>query len=664
MDTYGGSFDIDNIGLLDVSDIIVSRGTSSALYGARGTVGSINIIKAPPQKMYVNAVAESDHLYNHVLSIAHGMPIGDFYYMISASYDKSTGYTVSKKLDRETRENWVRKLSRYDLYARPTNIVYDPARTAAWYYVNDTGKWDHVTHEKYKINGKIGYHITSKLEAGITSFYDNSKMENSIYNTYLYSIYSYNDTKYGPYWITPVNITSDIMTNISSRWPENNDYAVSPFVNYKGDRFELKVNAYFYEQYNRFISFRDPLETNLTENTVNWSVWQNRTYGLNIYPSFKISESQKLSFAASYYIGSHSEIRQEYDSRVMAYMTNKYKTMEINAAYLTLAAEDEIKFGKNTELSVGASYDSQNLLKYRKREVDFKDSKMVDKKSAYTGEAMLYGTMDSFSPVIGITSRVAKGIKLRGSASYKTAFPSLQAYANTTAGVKGENPIETLKPEKSINGNTGAEVSFFDGSLTLGCDYFFSVYFDRLVQYYQSSIDDYTYRNMDSSYLQGSEAALRYDIWDIAGVADISFGFTHTYIYARNKSKLQVSNINRGHYFERLPEHKFTIDFRLYFTKTKTSLFVFGYYEYGQIQYTMKYRPEARDPYTFTTDCFYPQKLNDPLMIDIKISQKVFTGYGDYEAYLMCKNVMDDYLADPFNPGPGRTFYLGLKAGY
>jgi hypothetical protein len=80
----------------------------------------------------------------------------------------------------------------------------------------------------------------------------------------------------------------------------------------------------------------------------------------------------------------------------------------------------------------------------------------------------------------------------------------------------------------------------------------------------------------------------------------------------------------------------------------------------------MKYRPETNPAlrYTFTTDCFYPQKLNDPLMIDIIVSLKVLTGYGDYEAYLMCKNVMDDYLADPFNPGPGRTFYLGLKASY
>ncbi len=30
----------------------------------------------------------------------------------------------------------------------------------------------------------------------------------------------------------------------------------------------------------------------------------------------------------------------------------------------------------------------------------------------------------------------------------------------------------------------------------------------------------------------------------------------------------------------------------------------------------------------------------------------------------MCKNVMDDYNADPFNPGPGRMFYAGGSAKF
>jgi hypothetical protein len=167
---------------------------------------------------------------------------------------------------------------------------------------------------------------------------------------------------------------------------------------------------------------------------------------------------------------------------------------------------------------------------------------------------------------------------------------------------------------------------------------------------------------MDFSYLHGTETVFKWDLWDVLDAIDISLGLTHTYIYARNLTKMRLSNINKGVYFERLPEHKFTLDFRMSIYKTKTCLFVFGYYEYGQIQYATKYNPIGLN--TFTTDCWTQVTLNDPMMIDIKISQKIYTLYGDYEIYIMCKNIMDDYLADPFNPGPGRIFYAGLKAGW
>lgn len=681
IDSFGGGTDIDNIGLLDVSDIIISRGTSSALYGARGTVGSINIIKTPPKKSYLKLAAEADHLYNHMLSFAHGAPIGNFYYLVSGSYDKSDGYEISKKLDQKKREKWLLKLSRCEsLYGIHLSNFYstDPAKradSAAPYYLTDTGKWDHINHEKYKVNGKVGYHFTPNLEIGATAFYNKTEMQNSIYNTDLYSVYRYNDFAGGRVWSAPVNFASYSLRNSSSCWPDYDDYAVSPFLNFKNGGFELKLNAYYYNQYNKYASYTDPKEgmlstvDNLADET--WSIWENQTYGFNIYPSVKLSENNKLSFAVSYYIGSHSEYDQAFNNDAVNiihyYGKGKYKTEEISAAYLTLAVEDEIRIGKKTELSMGVSYDAQDLFKYKKKKGISGSTEMLDE-TKVDDNSMLWGTQDSFNPVVGIVSQVTEMLQLRSSASYKTSFPTLQAYTSTESSqlseTKDDSKYEKLKPEKSINGNIGAELSFFYGKLTLGCDYFFSVYYDRLVRFYETKQDDYVYRNMDSSYVQGTETTFNWEIWDIKDVADISFGFTHTYLYARNLTKMKLSTINKGRYFEKLPEHKFTIDMKVYFTKTYTSLFIFGYYEYNQIQYTMKYRPES-NPATegvFTTDCFKPVMLNDPLMIDAKISQKIFTGYGDFEIYLLCKNIFDDYLADPFNPGPGRTWYAGLKA--
>ncbi len=51
--------------------------------------------------------------------------------------------------------------------------------------------------------------------------------------------------------------------------------------------------------------------------------------------------------------------------------------------------------------------------------------------------------------------------------------------------------------------------------------------------------------------------------------------------------------------------------------------------------------------------------LHDPLMINVKISQ---TFMNRYEVFAICRNIMDDYAADPFNPGPGRQFSFGVKA--
>ena len=673
MDTYSGSFDIDNIGLLDVSDIIVTRGTSSALYGARGTVGSVNIIKAPPKKMYVNVAGETDHLYNRVLSVSHGMPIGDFYYMLSASYDKSDGYTVSKKLDRKTREDWFKKLSRYDLYGWTINdFLFDSAGNAVPYYLEDSGKWDHRGHEKYKTNGKIGYHITDKLETGISAFYNKSEMNNSTYSVDMYPVYRHNKIDGYRQWVPPS--MDSALRNVSSRWPDYDDYALSPFINYKGDSFELKLNAFYYEQNNKYISYVDPKE-NYLQGSVSierqtWSFWQNSTYGFNIYPTYKISKDNKLNFAVTYYIGSHLEYEQALNSNSTEILTyygdGKYKTMEISASYLTLAVEDEIKFGNAVELSMGVSYDAQDVIKYRRKNNQLGSTEMLDRETGYVSDPMLWGTQDSFSPVIGIVARVTNDLQLRGSASYKTSFPSLQAYASTDSASKvGETEDDTsyekLKPEKSVNGNVGVEIAFLDHTLTLGCDYFYSYYWDRLVRFYETkNKDDYVYRNMDYSYLHGAETTLKWNGWDMFDKIDISLALTHTYIYARNLTKMHFSNINKGVYFEKLPEHKFTIDFRMNIIKTRTSLFVFGYYECGQIQYALKYVPNGG----FTTDCWDQVALNNPLMIDVKISQKIYSNYGDYEAYLMCKNIMDDYLMDPFNPGPGRMFYAGLKAGW
>lgn len=667
IDAFGNNMDIDNIGLLDISEIIVSRGTCSALYGARGTVGSINLIKKEPSEMYTNISAEYAEHMNYVLSVSHGAPVGDFYYYLSASYDKSNGYTISKRLDRDEREKWLLKLSRYDLYGFTIDDIYDnPGSSAATSYLNDTGLWDHAEHEKYKLSGKTGYHITPDLEIGISSFYNYTEKKNSTYSTDFRSMYNYNDYTGEMNWQLPDS--NKILGNISSLWPEYYDYAFAPSVDFQYGNFKIKSNIYFYQQSNTFLAFADPQENVLAYNrdttTMTRSIWTSSCYGFNIYPSYKFASWNRLNSAVSFYVSDHLEEEQAYNKEstetIEYYGTGRYEMLNIEAGYLTVAFEDEMKFMDSIELTLGVSYDAQNLTRYQKKRAVDGNTEMLDQ-YILADDSMIWGTRDSFNPVAGILYEpVMNFLILKTSISRKTSFPTLQAYTRTenyyresTEGTDAE-----IKTEKSINGNAGFELSFLDGQIRLGMDYFFSRYDDKIIRLYIMRLDDYIYRNIDAVVLHGTEAKFDLDLHDFPGIADIDLTLTYTYIYAKNLSDVENSFINKGDELENLPEHKITFDFRTRFT-TDTGLIIFGYYECNQIQYTMASRPRQADD--FSTSYFHAQELHNPLFIDIKLSQVI---YYNYELYVMCRNILDDYAADPFNPGPGRNFIFGVKAKF
>lgn len=669
IDSFGGGMDIDNIGLMDISEIIVSRGTCSALYGARGAVGSINFIKKEPVEMYTSVSAEYATPMNFVGSVSHGAPIGNFYYYISGIYDRSNGYNISGKLDRAAREKWLLKLSRYDLYGFKLSDIYNnSASCAATSYLNDTGLWDHTEHEKYKVNGKAGYHITPDLEIGTSAFYNHTEKKNSIYFTDMTSMYTYNDYTKQKDWRLPDS--SYILRNISSLWPEYNDYAISPYIIWKKDNFSVKGNFYYYNQSNTFLAYADPAEKVLAYNRdkqkMTWSIWTSMSYGFNIYPTYKPASWNTMNFALSYYISDHIEEEQAYNNESTEIITNygkdKYKMLYIEAGYLTLAFEDEMHIMDNIEVTMGVSYDAQDLMKYTKKQDVKGSTKMIDQYQAMD-DSMIWGTRDSFNPVAGIVYEPVRDfLKLRASGSMKTSFPTLAAYTKTLSPYQESSDLGSadvkIKPEKTVNANSGFELSFFDKRLVFSSDYFFSRYYDKITKIYITKSDDYIYRNLDSALVHGVETILKSNIHDVFDTADLELTLTHTFLFTRNLVDADDSFVNKGDKIEKTPEHKFTFDFRTHF-RTDTSLIIFGYYEYNQIQYTMRSRPATTDE--FSTSYFRAEKLHNPLMLDVKVSQKFLS---HYEVYVMCKNVLDDYAADPFNPGPGRQYCVGAKASF
>jgi outer membrane cobalamin receptor len=669
IESYSGSLDIDNIGLMDISQIVVNRGTTSALYGTRGAVGSINLIRKEPTKIYTNLSVEYGQYGNVVESIANGAPIGNFYYFISAMHDKSDGYKISENLDRSKREYWLFKFSRFDLYGYTLDSIYShPNASSATYYLNDTGVWDHVAHDKYKLNTKVGYHFTPNLEIGISAFYNHTHMKNSNYYTDMRSMYTYNDYKGAKDWRAP--LISYLLRNQSSIWPKYNDYAASPYLKYEKGKFNISANTYFYENTNNFVAYDDPKENFLAFNrdvpTMTWTIWTSKTYGLNIYPSYDLTSSNRLNFALSYFTSSHIEEEQAYNDLatdvISYYGKDKYKTMDIGASYLTVAVEDDMKVMNDMDLTLGVSFDGQDFSKYQLKSGLTGSIEMVDQERP-KDDSSLWGTLDSYNPVADIVYEPIKDrLKLKAAASHKTSFPSLQAYSHTRSyyptSADPNSVYAKLNPEKMLNTNIGFELSFFDNKFTWGTDYFYSKYKNKIFRIYLTRLDDYIYRNIDAATIQGIETTFNFNLPDLFNVADVTASSTYTYLDAKNLTNVEDSFINKGDKLERLPQHKFTFDLRTHF-KTDTNLIIFGNFEFNQIQYAMSSIP--KNTADFSTSYFYAQRLHDPMKIDVKLSQKFL---DHYEAYVMCKNILDDYNADPFNPGPGRMWYAGVKASF
>jgi len=671
-DAYGGNMDIENIGVANISKIIINRGVCSALYGTRGVVGSINIITQRPEKLTAQGSFDYGFFGQYNCNVSVGMPIklpvGELYFWLTGTYDRSEGYEISHSLNKSEREHWFWLLSRYDLSGFDFQDLYD-TNSAIQSYINDSGTWEHVEHNQYKVSAKIGYEIMKGLEIGVTGSYNNNKKRNSTYFSAMLS--SYNEET--QQWAPP--LASDALGNMSTYWPEYYDCSVSPYIYFSRKNFDLKINGFFYQQSNTLAAYKDVEENILkwgTEETNTWSIWTSQAYGVNIYPSYKFTNWNKLNGAVSIRFDNHlkeEEARNGATTVLAVFGDDPFKTQFIEALMFTLALEDEMNFFNNKlQLSVGISYDMQEILEYKKRLKTASDGtayassdKMEDRYIA-KDNSLICGTRDSFNPVIGILYEPLKDfLKLRAAAAMKTSFPTLEIYSKTFEHIDetadGSRDVK-IDSERSYNGNAGIEFILLNKKLNLRADYFFSKYEDKIERYYNKDIEDFIYINIDSAVLHGIETIFSGNFASIGKIVDIDFSLSYTFIFARNLTDKHNTDINKGDKFEKTPEHKIIADISFNFI-SGTNLSIFGQMSFCEIQYTMASLPAQDDP--FSTEYFYMQKLHDPIMLHVKISQTII---DHMEVYLQCKNILDDYNSDPLNPGPGRQFYLGLKGYY
>lgn len=678
---YGGSnIDISTINVQNVQRVIVNRGTASALYGALGSIGSINVITKRPEKLYAEANAEYAQHNNYTINAAAGAPMGNFYAWITASVQNSDGYEVSRKLDYAERKKWFDKLVQYGLH----NTTFEQiGLSAAYNYLNDTGVWNHTAYTKYNASGRFGYNFTNDIEAGLSiSWYSNEQRSNTFSSSTL-SSYDPNPTK-TPFYNWSTYTSTDYAAgkdsnkapfqNRSFVWDEDTRYSISPYFTADLGDLTIRANMFYIFQRNDLLGWFDQAHTTMFPPSTYYynagkskvmpysgenvhSIYQETSYGFNIMPSYKIASWNRLFAAIHWRVENHKKIESAYDdlaTNVIAiHGTGEYNALEMEASYLTLALEDQMSFNTiigRVALSAGISYDAQNFTDFEARSQanDSTMNQMVDQYIA-SDDNSIWGTRDSFNPVFGVVYDPIKDfLRIRASFAMKTKFPSLAVYKDITSTTVDYR----VDPERIYSTNAGFELFFLNNAVSFRNDYFYTRVNNKIENIYNPDASTRIYTNIDGYVVQGIESTVQGLFQNIAGIMDIKMALSYTYTHARNYDD---SYVTLGETVAETPVHQYTAQIICDFI-TKTRLMLWGTMIRNQVVYTMSSLPPQATNQTFTREYYSTTRLHDPIMLNIKLQQEFM---GHFNVYVMCKNILDDYNADPFNPGPGRMFYFG-----
>ena len=661
-DIYSSELDISSIPVKNISKIVINRGVSSALYGTDGAVGSINVITKKPTSMFTNGSAEYGSYNNYTLSLSHGAPIGKFYYWITGVYMNSEGYKPSARLTKELRTKWFNKFIRYDRFGLNFDEVTFPAKDQ---YINDDGKWNHESFRKASTSMKLGYEFKKHTEAGINGdlFYMDGKT--NTYQMNCYSDYNVANEKWrdSKPWFQgeQQDIKNVAFRNRSFEWPKIYRYTVSPYFRTKYKNLSIKMNAFYFQNHlvqtgyatNDHSLTKDLSAVYSDRRADPWDPFNDikrySSYGFRIFPSWKLTSWYRINAAIHWRNDFYESWEQALSSTSAPDLfelmgSEKFAVRDINARYMTIAIEDELKLGR-FRMSSGISWDMQKVINFKIRDgLEMTDFYLPKDDSS------VHGTRDAINPVIAMMYDPIKNhLRLRASVGKKTRFPMLGEYAK----IANSESDQGLKPEHSINANMGAEVFFFNKKLQVRADYFVSSLRDRIVKV---SKDDPPV-NVKHITAQGMELLFSGKKRDLFDKLDLSFSGSYTLLKAKNHDNSPEESVNKGTVIDRIPEHFITFDLAADLNwKNKifptTTFSLWGTVALGYQTYIMKEVPEEFDPWS--TDYYELTNMHDPIMLHLRLTQAI-TKFVDLSFTI--RNILDDYDYDPFNPGPGRRFF-------
>ncbi|MCC7262568.1 MAG: TonB-dependent receptor plug domain-containing protein [Candidatus Latescibacteria bacterium] len=654
-DVYSADLDLARVPLLNLARVAVRRGAASALYGTSGAAGVINAITRRPLRPGVQARAEYGQGGRVMLDLAAGAAPGRAYYWLTASLNREEGYRPSGRLDARARRTWFDRLVPYGLYGRAFDEVVLPAKDS---YLGDTGRWDHTDHQQWELAGKAGCDLGAGWEGGVVARFQRREARTNTYEANAYSDYKAQDGLWQDPVLalsTPLQIKKAALRNRAFVWPAAPTYQLAPYlqlarpgIGFKGLLYHTRRQAD--EEGYASTDHRYPKDQAAVLAGFDLDPYLDRkTYGAagaNLFLSLGQEERGRLSLALlcrdDWFDARQQAISPAASPHIAAtsYGLRAYRVSYLESFSLTLAAEEERALGERLRLSAGISYDAQWLLA-------FKERTLFTYTDAYRAgsRAVVAGTRDGLNLVVGAVYAGGAGWwRVQGSLARKTRFPTLGEYAKVDS-----LHDRGLKPERIYSGSVGVDLDLRGETLHWRSDYYYTAVFDRIEKIAGGGEPPV---NIERLVAQGVENSLSWRTrpWGL------NTRLSYVYLRARSHDHAAEETVNKGSQRAGVPSHQLALEVRAE-PGCRTRLVGWLEHTRGQVAYVMRERPvadEAGIPYD--TAHFGTVPLHHPLKVNLKVEWRLG---GHAALYCLGTNLLDDYEADPFNPGPGRSLSLG-----